>query len=171
MSGRRAVHGLPPSPARSPKHVRQPGFTYMGVLIMVAVTGIALAGASQYWSTIVQREREAELLYRGDQIRRAIATYYAAGLSGDQPQYPRSVEDLLRDPRYPGIRRHLRKPYADPMHPGGEWQWVRDGTGRIKGVYSQSPLPPLKKTGFDLEYREFQKAKTYADWRFVFNPG
>jgi hypothetical protein len=143
----------------------------MGVLIMVAVTGIALAGASQYWSTIVQREREAELLYRGDQIRKAIASYYAAGPGDDQPAYPRSVEDLLRDPRYPGIRRHLRKPYTDPMHPDGEWQWVRDPSGRIKGVYSKSTLAPLKKGEFDLDYREFQKAKTYAEWRFVFNPG
>lgn len=148
-----------------------PGFTYMAVMILVAVTGIALAGASQYWSTIVQREREAELLYRGDQIRKAIASYCAANPSGGAPEYPRQMGDLLKDPRYPGLRRHLRQAYTDPMNPGKDWGWIRDGTGRLKGVFSQSPLIPLKKAGFDRDYREFGKAKTYADWRFVFNLG
>ena len=54
---------------------------------------------------------EAELLYGGNQYRRAIERYYVSG----PRQFPRALEDLLKDPRKPGTERYLRKLYIDPL--------------------------------------------------------
>lgn len=146
------------------------GFSYMGVLLLTAITGVALTGASQIWSTVVKRELEAELLYRGDQIRRAIESYYTTSVGQTQGNYPREFKDLLRDPRFPGVRRHLRKPFLDPFTGKTEWGFVRDASGRIKGVYSPHPGKPMKTGNFPKEYEKFEKAKTYKDWQFVYIP-
>jgi type II secretory pathway pseudopilin PulG len=51
----------------------QRGFTYVGLLLAVALAGVALAAAGMLWSTTAKRDKEAELLFVGDQFRRAIA--------------------------------------------------------------------------------------------------
>ncbi|MBW2018320.1 MAG: type II secretion system protein [Deltaproteobacteria bacterium] len=91
------------------------GFTYLSALILVAVMGIALGAAGRYWSTTVKREKEKELLFRGDQIRRAIESYYLSNPGSGGAKYPLSLAHLLKDPRYHDVRRHLRKLYRDPM--------------------------------------------------------
>ena len=50
----------------------QRGFTYLALLVAVALLGIGLAAGSELWSQTRQREREQELLYIGAQFRRAI---------------------------------------------------------------------------------------------------
>jgi type II secretory pathway pseudopilin PulG len=147
------------------------GFTLMGVLVLVTISGIGLIGASQSWRTIAQREREEALLYGGDQIRKAIAAYFTAGPSGGEGAYPQRLEDLLKDPRFPVIQRHLRKIYPNPLDSEGKWEFVRDGMGRIKGVFANRKEKPLKVKKFAEDYSEFENAKTYADWKFVFVPG
>ena len=146
------------------------GFSYLGVLILVAVMSVALIGAGRYWSTIVKREREAELLYRGDQIRKAIASYYNNPPGGQNKSYPRQFSDLLKDPRYPNLKRHLRKWYTDPMTQGGDWVYIIDASQRIKGVHSANEDTPIKKGNFSKDYSSFETAETYADWKFVYIP-
>ena len=148
----------------------EPGFTYIGALILVVVTGIALTSASTYWSTKVRREREAELLFRGEQIRKAIGSYYEKAPPGWAKSYPSRLEDLLKDPRYMKVVRHLRRIYRDPMTEDGQWGLVLDSKGRIKGVYSKSKEKPMKIGGFPKGYEGFEKAKTYQDWKFVYKP-
>ena len=143
----------------------------MGVLILVAVMSVALLGAGRYWSTIAKREREAELLYRGDQIRNAIAAYYNNPPGGQSKTYPRQFSDLLKDPRYPNLKRYLRKWYPDPMTHDGDWVYVLDASKRIKGVHSASQGEPLKVGNFSQEDKGFETAKTYEDWTFIYVPG
>jgi len=149
---------------------RQPccrGYTFVWVLLVIAVMGIGAAGSAQVWSTFVQRDREAELLFVGDQYARAIAGYVAADSSR---AYPRSFEDLLADRRQPVVRRHLRKPYVDPMTGSAEWGIVRVAGG-IGGVYSLSPARPMKRARFKERYLHFAEAATYADWKFATEAG
>jgi type II secretory pathway pseudopilin PulG len=80
---------------------RQDGFTYLTVLFLVAFMGLGLSIAGEVWHTGLMREREAQLLYAGNQYRRAIERYYLSGLK----QFPRTLEDLLKDPRKPGTER------------------------------------------------------------------
>ena len=62
-------------------------------------------------------------------------------------RYPATLEDLLRDGRVPGIKRHLRKIFVDPMTGKTEWGLIKEG-GRIIGVHSLSANKPLKQGGF-----------------------
>jgi type II secretory pathway pseudopilin PulG len=140
------------------------GFTYLTILFVVAFMGLGLAVAGQVWHTAVMRDREAELLYAGNQYRRAIERYYRSG-----QQYPRALEDLLKDPRQPGTVRYLRKLYYEPITGKNEWGTVKapNGVG-IMGVYSPSEDKPLKTAGFGIFNREFEGAAKYSDWKFVY---
>lgn len=147
------------------------GFTYIGALIVVVVMGISLSTASRYWSTVVKREKETELIFRGDQIRRAIESYCKTTPGGKKPEYPKSLKDLVKDPRFLTPRRHLRKSYRDPMTEEGRWGLVLDSKGGIKGVYSKSEKEPLKVRNFPSDYASlFEKAKKYSDWKFLYPP-
>jgi type II secretory pathway pseudopilin PulG len=142
---------------------RSAGFTYLTALFMVAILAGGLALVGEMWHTSARREKEAELLFIGNEYRNALGRYY---LSGPQRQYPRSLEELLKDPRRPGAERYLRKLYPDPMT-GKEWALVKAPDGGIWGVYSLSDAAPLKSAGFKLRDAGFERAQKYSDWRFV----
>lgn len=140
----------------------------MMLLVMVVVLGLSAGIAGQSWRSTVQREREAELLWRGQQYQKALSSYYAVK-HGPQQMLPAKLEYLLRDPRFPNIVRHLRKIYTDPMT-GGEWQLLTDPAERIIGVHSSSELEPFRKGGFPKELDTLQDKSSYAEWEFVFVP-
>lgn len=56
----------------------QRGFTYLGLMLIVACMGAALAATVQVWSTVVQRDRERELLFIGEEFRKALKGFAAA---------------------------------------------------------------------------------------------
>lgn len=141
------------------------GFTYLTILFIVAIMGIGLALVGEMWHTAVVRDKEAELLYAGNQYRNAIARYYIAG----PQQYPRSLSDLLKDPRKPGIERYLRKLYRDPVT-DGDWGIVKAPDGGIMGVHSVSEDKPRKTARFKLRDGGFAGAASYSDWKFVYVP-
>jgi len=130
--------------------------------------GIALAGTGTVWHTEVRREKERELLFVGDQFRRAIAQYYERSPGGDK-RFPRSLDDLLLDKRYPATQRYLRRVYPDPIT-GKAWGFVKGPEDRIVGVYSLSQDAPLKRAGFPTNYEEFEGKEHYREWRFVYSP-
>jgi type II secretory pathway pseudopilin PulG len=143
----------------------QAGFTYFALLFAVAAIGIAAAGAATSWQLAWQREREMQLLDIGREVRAAIERYASATPNGRR-QYPRRLEDLVRDPRFPGVVRHLRRAYADPLT-RGEWGIVKAPDGGVMGIYSLSEGRPLKTGGFRLTEARFAQALTYRDWVFV----
>ena len=51
------------------------GFTYLVLLAVVAAMGIVLATAGEVWHMALKREKEQELLFVGDQFRRAFNLY------------------------------------------------------------------------------------------------
>ena len=142
------------------------GFTYLTVLFIVAVITAGLALVGEVWETAAKREKEAELLFIGNEYRKAITRYYLAGKN----QYPRSLEDLLKDPRQPGTVRYLRRAYVDPVTAKPEWGIVKAPDGGIAGVHSLSDQKPLKTGNFRVRDAGFESAATYADWKFVYAP-
>jgi len=136
----------------------------VGVLILVALTGLMLASAGEVWRTRAQRENEVQLLFAGGQYRAAIASYLRA--SPGAPEYPKRLEDLLEDRRLPQVRRHLRRLFPDPMTRSADWELILAGD-RITGVASRSTSEPFRKTGYSREDESFADAATYRDWRFV----
>ena len=142
------------------------GFSYIGALILVALMSVALAAAGELWHTAMKREKEQELLFVGAQFRHALEQFYA-NAPGQGRRYPLSLEELLLDPRHPGIRRYLRKIYFDPMTGSAEWGLVTGPNGEIFGVYSLSEAEPLKKGNFPLLDKGFEGKAKYSDWVFM----
>lgn len=149
--------------------IKQRGFTYLGMLIVVAVMGMGLAAFGQIYSHAAQRDKEAELLFVGEQFREAIASYYRK--SPGTPVYPKTLEDLVEDKRFPMPQRHLRRIYADPVTGGREWGLVEaPGGAGIMGVHSLSEEKPIKSAHFGTKQQEFETAESYKAWRFVYSP-
>jgi type II secretory pathway pseudopilin PulG len=148
----------------------QEGFTYVGILLAVALVGTQLAVAGLVWSFAQDRQKERELLFVGDQFRTAIGRYYL-NPQGPQKEFPRRLEDLVQDPRYPGVVRHLRKIYADPITGKVRWGLIKTPDGSIIGVYSPSEKAPVKIGNFSPAYNSFEKKRRYADWKFVYTVG
>ncbi len=142
----------------------QRGFTYLGLLMFVMISGIALASTGKVWHAEAQREKERELLFIGEQFRKAIGSYYE-NTTGVK-QYPLTLQDLLEDKRLPQVRHHLRKIYRDPITGTTSWGLVRE-QGRITGVFSLSNFKPFKQDGFTREFVSFANAEQYTKWRFI----
>ena len=143
------------------------GFTYIGLLILLAIIGVAATASVQLGAVAQRRHAEQELLFLGAQFRAALTSYANATPQG-QPRAPRSFEPLLRDPRVPGMRRHLRRVPVDPLTGKDEWGIVRSADGFIVGIYSLSEAAPIKRGNFEPEFAEFASAATYKGW--VFKP-
>lgn len=145
---------------------RARGFAYLWTLMLVAFMGVGAAIASELYSTSVRRDKERELLFIGHEFRAAIGRYYNSKAGGQQA-YPLTLDDLLKDPRFPNARRHLRRLYADPVTGKREWG-VALQQGRIVGVHSLSAQLPVKQDNFDDNEATFRHKPKYSDWVFTY---
>ena len=92
------------------------GFAMAALLVVMSIMALVLSMAIPAWKTMNQREREAELFFRGQQYVRAITKYQAA-----RGAYPPSVDVLVTE-------KFLRKKYLDPIT-GDDFEIVRVGQG------------------------------------------
>lgn len=148
---------------------RNGGFTYIGVLAFIALTGLLSSKAMVVISTSQRIDEEKELLFVGLQYQAAIASYYNATPSGS-PSYPNNLDDLLLDSRFAETRRHLRKIYRDPVTREKEWGFIMDGSGGIRGIHSLSTGTTMKKGGFPADLQHFAETSQHHEWIFEFNP-
>ena len=150
----------------------QQGFTYIGVLVILAVMMMALGAVSQVWHSVMQREKEQELLFIGHQFRAAIGQYYVQ--SGGR--YPPTLEALLEsnDIGVTGAgakkKRFLRKIYYDPITNQSNWGLITEPDKRVQGVHSLSEEKPFKTTGFRNADADLELAEKYTDWQFRYEP-
>ena len=145
------------------------GFTYLGVLLLVAIMGFGLAAFGELYSHAAQRDKEQELLFVGAQFRDAIASYY--NRSPGAKSYPKKLEDLVEDQRFPMPQHHLRRIYRDPMTEGVDWAVVEaPGGGGIMGVHSRSEEAPVKSGNFPASEAAFEAAENYSKWQFIYSP-
>jgi len=175
---RRPANSTPPAPftrfVRDPgmspavRTPRQGGFTYVGLLIAVALMGVGLAAYGELYSHAAQREKEAELLFIGGQFRDAIASYY--NKSPGTKAYPKKIDDLLEDNRFPMPQHHLRRLYRDPMTETTQWALVEAPGGGFMGVYSRSEETPVKTGNFAAAEEAFEGAEHYTKWMFTYSP-
>jgi type II secretory pathway pseudopilin PulG len=147
---------------KSPRLARLRGFVLLLPLLAVALIAGVSAHSLQLASQISRRSAEQQLLFVGTEFEKALLGY--AGLGGISG--PTTLEDLLKDSRHPGIRRHLRRIYEDPMSGGSEWGLIRDPAGRIVGIYSLAAGTPIQQKGFANGYEHFEAADSYAQWVF-----
>lgn len=111
----------------------QRGFTYLGVLLGIALLGVGLTVTSEVWVAVAKRQRMEQLDWIGQQFVQGIGSYYESSPSGAKA-YPKSLQDLLQDRRYVFVRRHLRQVYVNPFTGLADWEAVRAPDGGIRGV-------------------------------------
>ena len=150
-------------PAGKVETTREEGFSYLWVMSLVVIIGIGLTVVGYQWKTMAKREKEKELLFRGDQIRAAITEYTNAD---PLRRRPGSLEDLVRDPRSPNPKSYLRKIYKDPIT-DKDFILIRDPVSGLVGVRSRSRDKPLKIANFSGADLCFEGKKQYREWLFV----
>ena len=113
--------------------------TGIALLLVMMIATVLLIGLTAALPSIYQegrREREAELIFRGTQYARAVATYHQKF-----QRYPTSIKELVEPTN--GMR-FLRKEYADPMTPGGQWRFIH---ANAQGALLDSKTQPSPGTG------------------------
>ena len=97
---------------------RHPDAAYALLLLMMMITLLLISFAAALPSVTMeaQREREEELIFRGNEYVRAIALYHSRFA-----RYPTTVDELLKKTN--GIR-FLRRAYKDPMTKSGKWRFI-----------------------------------------------
>ena len=143
------------------------GYILIGLLVLIMVSGLALAQVGAKWSEARKRDREQQLLKIGDTIRKAIGSYYNQ-TPGVVKQFPPNLESLLKDDRFPRPKRYLRKLYLDPITQREGWGIVEAPSGGVMGIYSLSDAKPYKTKNFRLIYQHFEDRKYYGEWYFVY---
>ena len=159
---------------KQPRAGIQSGYTYLVVLVLLAIVALASALTLEVADTNARRSAEREWLAVGKEFERAFASYYRQRPLDGRP-YPARLEDLTRDPRVAGIRRHLRRVYADPLT-GGEWGTVPAPGGGIMAVYSTASGAPFREDIGPLAMPPLAGASaadasaSYTQWRFGYDP-
>ena len=165
------------------------GYVLFGVLIGITLLGVGLTAAVTLWSQAVQREDEAELLFRGEAVVRALERFQQ-----DRPgTLPETLDELVEG-------KYLRRAWLDPMtgrsfrilraeeaaapatsaagtvgarprptNPAGEEFEVRqeeqerperDAPGTVTGITGVVSTSDL------LSFRTYEGARRYNEWRF-----
>lgn len=97
---------------------RESGYALLVVLLLGALVLLSLSVAVPRLLTQGQREKEEELIFRGEQYKRAIGLFFKK-----IGRYPNSIEELLET----NDLAFLRRAWPDPMTEEGEWHFIRVG--------------------------------------------
>jgi type II secretory pathway pseudopilin PulG len=89
------------------------GYTLLILLFAVSIVSIGLIVAVPVWQTQIQREKEEELIFRGNQYVEAVRLYQLKKPGA----YPETLEELVDE-------KCLRRLYKDPMTTHGEWNII-----------------------------------------------
>ncbi len=114
---RRSIHGGKDS-----------GYMLLFLMLAVAVLTITMLGVVRSYKRAVQRDREVEMIHRGEQYERAVRRFYIKN-----SRYPVSLEQLENMNKI----RYLRKRYKDPMSPDGEWKIVHPADVKLTATGAQ----------------------------------
>ena len=152
------------------------------LLVSIAVMGILMSVALPVWRQAARREKEAELVFRGEQYARAIGLYQRRFAAA----FPPSIDVLVE-------QKFLRRKYKDPMTEDGEFQVLYqaslaasapgDGSApsTLSGSGSQTgPSAPTRSIGprggvigvvsksEEASIRLYNDRDHYNEWLFVY---
>lgn len=112
------------------------GFTYLGVLLAIALLSLSLAMVGEIWSKTAERQKMAQLDWVMEQYVKGIESYYYAN-TGSVRYYPPELQALLQDERHLGVVRHIRKLYDNPF--GSSVTAIPSAKGGIAGIEMATP--------------------------------
>src|SRR5271155_4376616 len=116
------------------RHDAQAGYALLLIMFFLALLVISMAAAAPTVLSSIQREREAEMVWRGKQYTRGIRLYYMK-----LNRFPTSLDDLTKPKT--GIR-FMRQAYKDPMNQvDGSWRLIYVGpNGQLIGSLSDRTI-------------------------------
>ena len=130
----------------------KPASKQRGVLMVALMAGIAIVlilstVAVQKWSDITRRDDEAEMMFRAQDIVRALKRFQA-----DRGKLPVELKEMME----PGQKNQyvLRHLWKDPLVKGGQWQLVYaspagglfDPSVPVAPAGGDAPLPGFSQT-------------------------
>jgi type II secretory pathway pseudopilin PulG len=167
------------------------GYTMVAVVMFIAILTILIAAVGPSISTIMRREREEELLFRGKQYARGIALFQRR-----YGRFPTSLKEM-----YENRPRSIRKLWKDPMCDCDDWKLLIQGqpdstpftdqnvdpSNRPPSTYGNllrpTPTPGLLASGEEEKnvgpiigvrskshqqaLREWRGQRFYDQWRFI----
>src|SRR5262245_54147869 len=148
-------------------HSSARGYAMVALLVAMSIMALMLGLALPMWQTAIRREREAELVFRGEQYVQAIRLFqrrYAG-------TFPPDVDVLVK-------QRFLRRRYQDPMT-GSDFQPVYAGTPTTAGnARAARALLPTSLSGrggiigvvsrsTEASLRLYNGRGRYNEWSFV----
>ncbi|HLO65559.1 MAG TPA: type II secretion system protein [Holophaga sp.] len=132
------------------------GFILAMLLAIMVGMGILLTAVQPSLSAEMQRDQEAELIFRGQAIAAGIRAYKAR--TGG---YPLSLEDLgkLRP-------RVIRRVYEDPNVPGGEWELITAVQPGASGDTTGLPIVGVRSKWTRNSFKIYNGKDLTSDWAF-----
>ena len=144
-----------PQPHKDPRADSR-GYTLSILLAMMVVMGVFMYKAHLWAPTQINREREAELIYRGEHLARGIAQFRQK--TGRYPTSLQEVESLR--PRV------IRKAYKDPLSENGEWTYIYNVPTAPSGNNEGLPIIGLRSTSQRDSIKSYQNRSLHSDWEF-----
>ncbi|HIC55999.1 MAG TPA: type II secretion system protein [Acidobacteria bacterium] len=163
------------------------GFVMSALLVSIFIMSLLLAMALPVWHHAARRERESELIFRGEQYARAIALWQRQR-PGSTPQ---DIDTLIEE-------RFLRKRYRDPMTKDGKFQILlqsdlatisdgqmadsENGSERFSGQASQNSRDSVEPGGVaggivgvvsasdGVSIASYNGRNRYNEWVFIHTP-
>jgi type II secretory pathway pseudopilin PulG len=102
--------------ANRPGREGERGASLVSLIAALTIMLTLMTAATPFWRYVMKDAREEELLFRGEEIARAIERYQKKN-GGTSPP---NMEILVQ-------RKFLRKMYAEPFAKDGKWRLVRAG--------------------------------------------
>jgi hypothetical protein len=112
----------------------QSGYALVMIMFFLALLILSMAATAPTVLSSIQREKEAEMVWRGKQYTRGIRMYYMK-----MNRFPTSLDDLTKPKT--GIR-FMRQAYKDPMNKvDGSWRLIYVGpNGQLIGSVSNRTI-------------------------------
>jgi type II secretory pathway pseudopilin PulG len=160
------------------------GYTLVAVMIGIAILTILIAAIAPSIGTIMKREREEELIFRGRQYARAIALFqrrygrFPNELKELYENRPRTIRHLWNDPMcncdwYPLIQGTPDALPGNPLAPAGSGGFVPQPTPTPISPFGQAeqktvgPIIGVRSTVHKEALRQWRGSKFYDQWRFI----
>jgi|SRR5215471_5668711 len=164
------------------------GFTLAAIMIGLAILTILIAGVAPAVATIMKREKETELIFRGRQYARAIALFqrrygrYPNEIKELYENRPRTIRHLWNDPVcncdwYPIIQGSVDSMPSSPLMPGTglptppptppTTPTPASPFGPQSQPKSVGPIIGVRSTVHKEGLQEWRGSKFYDQWKFI----
>jgi hypothetical protein len=123
---------------------------------MIVALGVFMQRAHLWAPTQINRERDAELIYRGEHLARGIAIFRQK-----MGRYPISMAEV--DALKPKV---IRQIYKDPMTEKGAWIFIYNVPTTLSGNNEGLPIVGLRSSSNRDSIKLYRNKSLYSEWEF-----